>query len=161
MLVMAIYNIGNNHYNGVYGLSQDYTKALELWLKAAKLGYAPANFRIGTAYKFGEEGVEMDEKKAVHYFELAAMSGSVWARYNLGVDEHRRGNVDRALKHHMIAVVGGHTNSLEEIKRFYLNGYATKEDYTKGLRAYQLYLDEIKSEQRDSAAKFKSSWKYY
>ena len=33
-----------------------------------------------------------------------------------------------------------------------MDGDATKEVYTKALRSYQAYLDEIKSDQRDEAA---------
>ena len=38
---------------------------------------------------------------------------------------------------------------IEEIQDLYTKGQATKEDYTKALRARQAYLDEIKSRQRD------------
>ena len=40
------------------------------------------------------------------------------------------------------------------------NGHATKEDYTSALRAYQKYLDDIKSELRDIAAAFSEEFKY-
>ena len=106
-------------------------------------------------------GVERDEKKAVHYWELAAMGGHVDARHNLGALEGRAGNMDRALKHFMIAVSFGNNDSLESIKQMFMRGYATKDDYTKTLRAYQANLVEIKSAQRDEAAKFNESFKYY
>ena len=48
---------------------------------------------------------------ARHYFELAAMDGEVAARYNLGVTEENACNYDRALKHYMIAVRSGLTDS--------------------------------------------------
>ena len=73
------------------------------------------------------EGVEINKKKATHYFELAAMRGDVYARYNLGAVEQNAGNVDRALKHHMIAVGSGHNNSLKKIQELYSYGRATKE----------------------------------
>jgi len=106
---------------------------------------------IGFAYGSGE-GVEVDEKKANHYYELAAMAGDVHARHNLGVGEDIAGNIERALRHWMIAVRGGYAKSLEPIKESYSKGYATKEDYTKALQSYQEYLGEIKSDQRDKAA---------
>ena len=73
-------------------------------------------------------------------------------RYNLGVYEQRAGNMNKALKHYMIAAGGGHNNSLKVIQELYTNGHATKDDYAKALRAYQAYLVEIKSPQRDKAA---------
>ena len=36
--------------------------------------------------------VEVDKKKAKHYYEQAAMIGSVTARYNLGRSEGKAGN---------------------------------------------------------------------
>ena len=66
----------------------------------------------------------------------------------------------RALKHYMIAVEGGLDNALKAIQKLYSNGNATKDDYAKALRAYQAYLVEIKSDQRDKAAKFDGD-RYY
>ena len=51
-------------------------------------------------------------------------------------------------------------NSLKEIREFYVNGYATKDDYTKALRANQKYVDGIKSDQRDEAAAFDDEYRY-
>ena len=60
--------------------------------------------------------------------------------------------MNRALKHYMIAAEGGKPDSLKAIQKLYTNGHATKDYYTKALRAYQAYLVEIKSTQRDKAA---------
>ena len=40
-------------------------------------------------------------------------------------------------------------------------GVATKDDYTQALRAYQAYLGEIKSVQRNEAAAADEEFKYY
>ena len=157
----AIDNLGCFHRDGTCGYPQDYTKALELWHQAAELGYAGAYCNIGYAYEVGGEGVEVDKKKAEHYFELAAMGGDVDARHNLGNNEMKTGNIDRALRHYMIAVRSGQSNSLGMIKHFYSSGHATKDDYTEALQSYQLYLGEIKSDQRDKAAAFDAHNRYY
>jgi len=148
---IAIYNVGNNYREGEYGFTRDYKKALELWHRAAELGDDAAYAGIGYAYETGQ-GVEVDKKKAIHYFELAAMEGNVDGRHNLGCLEEKAGNMNRALKHWMIAVRSGDNKSLNGIKDLYSDGYATKEDYTKALQLYQEYLSEIKSPQRDEAA---------
>jgi TPR repeat protein len=107
-------------------------------------------------------GVERDEKKAVRYWELAAMGGDAKARHNLGVFEVRAGNTDRALKHFMIGAGSGHTDSLEKIKQMFMNGWnATKDDYAKALCVYQENLVEIKSPQRNEAAAAYDEYKYY
>ena len=64
--------------------------------------------------------------------------------------------LSRALKHHMITAGYGDNDSLTMIRQFYVNGHATRDDYAKALRAYQKYVDGIKSNQRDEAATFNS-----
>ena len=157
---MAIYNRGNYYARGIHNFPQDIDKAFELWHLAAELGDAKAYNNIGACYDNGY-GVEVDKKKAFHYYELAVMKGNVAARHNLGIMEENAGNMDRSLKHHMIAVRGGDNDSLMEIQDLYSNGQATKEDYTKALRLYQAYLSEIRSSQRDKAAAADEEYRYY
>ena len=157
---MAIFNMGCYYDKGTNGYPQDYDKSLELFHRAAELGHAGACASIGWAYKYGR-GVEVDDEKALHYYELAAMRGDVPARYNLGNNEARAGNIDRALRHYMIAIRSGNPNSLESIKKLYSKGYAAKGDYTKALQAYQEYFGEIKSPQRDKAAAAREDYRYF
>ena len=89
------------------------------------------------------------------------MKGEVSARHNLGVNEARAGNIERALKHHMIAIESGEVDSLNEIKRLHTLGFAAKEDYMKALKLYQAYLSDIKSDQRDEAAAADEKYRYY
>ena len=75
------------------GMPQDYEKANEeLYLRAGELGCSDAYYNLGLAHENGR-GVEVDKKKAKHFYELAAMNGSVDARYNLGCFEERAGNM--------------------------------------------------------------------
>ena len=156
----GIRNLGCCYSSGSHGLPQDHAKAFELYHQAAELGNKTSYYCIGIAYLNGD-GVERDEKKAKHCFELAAMGGLATARYNLGAFEVRNRNVDRALKHSMFAAGDGLKESLNAIKHMFMHGVATKDDYAKALRAYQAYLVEIKSPQRDEAAAFSDECKYY
>ena len=79
----AIYGLGCCYANGEYGLTQDHAKALELWHRAGELGNVGTYHNIGCVYNDGG-GVERDEKKANHYFELGAVGGDAMARQNLG-----------------------------------------------------------------------------
>ena len=105
--------------------------------------------------------MHQDQKKATHYWELAAIGGHVDSRYTLGVEEENAGNVDRGLKHHTIATGRGQSHSLDNIKSLYLEGRVTKDDYFTALRSYQTFIDEVKSKQRDEAAAFDDDYKYY
>ena len=158
---VAIFNLGFDYKDGSHGMPQNYTKALKHWHRAAELGYSEAYNSIGYAYNNGE-GLEVDEKKANHFYELSAMGGNATARYNLGNDELLLvGNMDKAIKHWMIAARDGYSESLKPIKDLYTNGYATKEAYTQALQSYQTYLGEIKSKQRDEAAAAYEDYRYY
>ena len=134
--------------------------ALELYHQAAKLGNAKSYYNMACAYITGN-GVERDEKKAKHYYELAAMGGDEQARHHLFNLEGCAGNMDRALKHLMISAGLGYSDSLEQIKLLFKNGLVIKDDYAKALQAYQAHLNEIKSPQRDEAAAFHDAHKYY
>jgi len=155
----AMHNQGNYYRDGTDGYAQDYTKALELYHRAAELGYSAAYTSIGVAYNNGE-GVEVDKKKAEHYFELAAVRGDVTARYNLAAINENAGKYNRAIKHYLIAVGAGDNEALKKTHELYSRGFATKEDYTKALRSYQEYLSEIKSRQRDEAVAA-TDYRYY
>ena len=148
---IGILDFGCMYRNGECGLPQNHAKALELWHKAGELGCTRAYLTIGSAYDNGR-GVDVDKKKAIHYYELAAMGGSADARFNLGLMEWKAGNKERALKHFMIAAKDGDSESMMFIKGMYKYGDATKDDYANALQSYQAYLDEVKSDQRDQAA---------
>ena len=152
----AFFIMGNAYLRGLYGLPQNSIKALEFWRKGGKNGYANS----GLAYYNGW-GVERDKKMANHYHELAAMGGDSTARYNLGANEYNAGNYDRALKHFMIAVRAGDTRSVKCIQQLYTDGRVTKDQYANSLRSHQVYINEIKSPQREKAAKFSDRHKYY
>ena len=156
---IGILELGLYYSNGSHGLPPNQAKAFELLHRAAELGNADAYYHVGIAYYNGR-GVERDEKKAIECWELAAVEGCIEARASLGISEGHAGNMDRALKHFMISIKDGDSDSLKKVKQLYQIGYATKDDYAKALRFYRAYLDEIKSEQRDEAAAADGN-KYY
>ena len=160
----SIYGLGICHYHGESDIPQDHAKSLELWHRASELGHAMSSYNIGHEYYYGNgaRGVERDEKKAVHYFELAAMGGHVKARHYLGALEGRAGNHGRAVKHFMIAAGFGYIAALEQIKQMFMYELVTKDDYAKALQLYQANVVEIKSVQRDEAAAYNTDrYKYY
>ena len=71
-------------YNRGMGVEVDHAKAMELYNKAAKQGYAQAQCNLGCMYDNGL-GVEVDYAKAMELFQKAAEQGYVGAQYNLGL----------------------------------------------------------------------------
>ena len=153
----AFYALAGFYAFGTMGLPQDHIKSNELLLKAGELGCAEAYYNLGVNYNNGD-GMDMDKKKAKYYYELAAMGGSVHARYNLSSMEGQAGNEQRAYKHVLIAAKAGDENSLDRVKGGFAAGSVTKDEYEQALRAYHERQLEAKSEARDKAAEDKSRY---
>ena len=146
----AFYMLASCYAQGINGMPQDRAKVNELLLKSGELGCADAYYNLGNANRLGR-GVEVDKTKSKHYFELAAINGSVKARNNLGGMELEAGSIHRAMKHLIISARAGHKCSLDAVKYGYTKGHVTKEEYANTLREYQKSQDEMKSKARDEA----------
>ena len=145
--------LGGWYETGDYGMPQDMTKANEFHRRAGELGCSEGYYNLGNSYCYGR-GVEVDKKKAKHYYELAAMTGGVKARHNLGYMEGDVDNHHRAMKHFVLAANAGFKPSLDWVKKGFMKGYVTKDEYANTLRAYQSRHDEMKSDNRDKAEEF-------
>lgn len=89
------------------------------------------------------------------------MRGNSFSRHNLGLNEAKAGNFDKARKHWLISCGCGQVESLEAIKTIFINGCASEEDYEKALKSLEEYIEDIKSEQRDEAAAYDQQYRYY
>jgi len=145
----AFSQLGGYYDQGLHGMPQNRTKARELWVRSGELGCSQAYYNLGVHYQAGM-GVERDDKKAKHYYELAAMMGSTYGRYNLGCYDKQSGNFDRAFKHFVIAAKAGY-KCLEAIKLGFEAGIVTKDEYANTLRAYQKSSNDMKSDTREVA----------
>ncbi|EJK57146.1 hypothetical protein THAOC_22843, partial [Thalassiosira oceanica] len=150
---VAINHLGEKYVVGQY-LQKDVPRAIALWTKAAELGSVKALYNLGVAYHHGE-GVELDKAKGVEFYENAAMQGHDTSRYNLGCLEGQQGNYNRAVRHFLISAKMGNKNSLETIKKMFMDGLATNEQYAKALKGHQEALEEMKSHARDEAKRLR------
>ncbi|EJK48444.1 hypothetical protein THAOC_32755 [Thalassiosira oceanica] len=146
----AIYNLGTKYCHGELGLQKDMQMAVELWTEASELGSIEAIFNLGNAY-FNGDGVQQDEGKAYELYKKAAMQGHVVGRHGLGNHEARKGKYDRAVRHWRISAKMGDEISVENIKKLFMAGVGTKEQYVEALRGYQNAVEEMKSHDRDEA----------
>ena len=55
------------------------------------------------------------------------------------------------MKHLIISAKSGDDRSLDGVKKGYMSGHVTKEQYANTLREYQNTQDEMKSDSRDKA----------
>ena len=148
----ATRRLGDHHLVGKYGLEKSESRAIELWSEAAELGSTTALFKMGMAYYDEDKGSSQDKAKGIHFFELAAMQGDADSRVKLALAELEDGNEDRAVRHLMISAKMGYKPSLDQIKKMFEVGFATKAQYTEGLKGYQDAVEETKSSLRAEAA---------
>jgi hypothetical protein len=65
--------------------------------------------------------VEKDEEKELYHLETAAIGGHPYARHNLACYESRNGNMERSLKHLIIATNLGCNESMQLLEEKYKN----------------------------------------
>jgi TPR repeat protein len=141
----SIYLLADSYYNGLNGFHQDQTKAMELYARAAELGYSKSHCNLGLLY---HEGGDM--KKAKFHLEAAAMAGHEGARFNLGMDESNSGNMERAVKHWTIAASAGCYQSMHELRESFNESYVSSKSIDSTLIAYNNSCVEMRSEARDA-----------
>ena len=141
------------YLDGEMGFQKNLLKAMELFQKAGELGCANAYGRLGLIYwdSFECQGLEKDNNKAKHYWELGAIGGDIGLRHNLACLEERNGDEIRACKHFLICAKAGYEPSLDPLKIGFQNGVITKDEYSVALRAYQKQSEDRKSAMRDEA----------
>ena len=124
--------------------------AFEYFSKAAELGDAEAHNRLAWLYQKGQ-GVENDEEKSFHHLEEAAIGGHPNARSILGCKEYSNGNVERAVKHFVIAAAQGEDNAIKILMEKFREGEVGKDVLAAALRAQKAAVDATKSPQRVAA----------
>lgn len=80
----ALYEIGTRYAEARGTTAADMKAAAQWYEKAAELGFAPAQYRIGNLYEKGN-GVERDAARAKTWYQLAAAQGNASAMHNLAV----------------------------------------------------------------------------
>ena len=162
---MAKCFLANHYKSGGYGLVKDPRKAVELCEEAAALGglwakeahnilgliYSEGSGVAGGNGDGGDRSVARSFARSVEHYEEAAMLGHVFSRFNCGVwalNEERR---DIALQHFLISAELGHAPALDVIRRLFIAGVATKDDYAGALRGCQAAMEEMSSPARDEA----------
>ena len=131
----------------------DHRAAFEYYTRAAALGNIDAHFDLSLLYMKGH-GVMRNEKKKLYHLEQAAIGGHPLARNNLGVNEFENDNIERAVKHFIIAASLGYAEAINYLMAWYQEGHVEKEDFDAALRAHQAAVDATKSEQREEADKY-------
>ena len=132
---------------------RDFINAFNYLTKAAELGNVEAHYHLSILYNEGK-GVEKDEGKAIYHLEEAAIAGHPVARHNLGGHEWNNNvNMERAVKHLIIAAKQGFDESIKSLMDFFKEGYVSKENLAATLRAHKAAVDATRNSQRDTGEK--------
>ena len=89
--------------------------------------------------------------------ETAAVGGHDMARHNLGCHEGNNGNIERSVKHFIIAANQGYDKSMKALWEEFKCGNITKEALDAALRAHKAAVDATKSPEREKAEAARSS----
>ena len=149
----SIFLLANSYHNGISGFTTDWGKAMELYGRAADLGYGKAHYNLGHMYDKGG-----NLKKAKFHFEAAAMAGNDRAMNNLGTMEAQSGNMERAVKHWMISASAGHYDAMDNLLIAFNKGLGVSKDaLTSTLATYNTACAEMRSEARDAYIRSRSN----
>ena len=142
----SICMLAGYYLQGTRGFQQDYTKAMELYARAADLGCSKGLSYLANIYHKGG-----NLKKAKFHYEAAAMAGDEVARNNIASIEAQSGNMERAVKHWTIAASAGDFGAMNELIIEFKKGRVNRESMYSTLAAYNISCAEMRSEARDAA----------
>lgn len=157
----AAYNIGvkyYNYYSDDKKLYDHLAYAVKWFRRAAKLGSADAQYRLGVAYEWGES-LEVDYAEALKWYQLAAEQMNKGGQYGLGGLYANGRGVDRdyaeAAKWYKLSAVQGKYQAQYELGLLFFEGKGERQSFEKAyfwLALASKELDEA-MEKRDEAAK--------
>ena len=142
----AISVLAGWYYCGVQSCQQNQMKAVELYTRAAELGYGTAHSCLGGIYEGGG-----NTNMAKFHWEAAAIAGQELARFNLGVIVAESGNMERALKHWTISASAGDYKAMHCLVKNFKRGLVSRESIDSTLTAYNKSCTEMRSDARDAA----------
>jgi hypothetical protein len=135
----AMNYIGYMYMHGE-GVSTDYAKAMEWFIKSANLGYSEAMNDIGYMYNNGQ-GVSTDHAKAMEWYTKAANLGSAVAMYNIGYmymyGEGVSTDYAKAMEWYIKSTNLGYSRAMNNIGVMYYNGMGVEKDISKAVEWWQ------------------------
>ncbi|NNC68473.1 MAG: sel1 repeat family protein [Gammaproteobacteria bacterium] len=118
----------------------DYEKAHKIWLTQAEKGNPEAQAWLGSLYANGD-GVDVDDKNALSWYEKAAEQGYSMAQANVGamyfMGQGADKNVDKAIKWLSAAAENGDVNGLFNLAVIYTKGEEVDINLERAAELYQ------------------------
>jgi TPR repeat protein len=153
------YNLGIKYYTGTGGEGRNVERAIGWFRKAAKLGLAGAQYRMGKAHEAGE-GTEKDYAEALKWYLLAAAQKDKDGQNGLG-DLYAAGHgVERddarAFGWYRLAAEQGVAKAQYALGMFYLSGRSVAQNYQESYFWFALAAKESDEamDKRDEVAEY-------
>lgn len=139
--VEAIEKLANAYACGKYGLKEDSITAIEWYTKAAEMGYAEIQYKLGNIYANGE-GIEQDSTKAIEWYTKAADCGNTDGQYILAIYYYEgkwvKQNYAKAVELFQNVAAKWDNSSAQFYLGFcYANGYGVEQDSTLAIEWYR------------------------
>jgi len=119
--------------------NKQYKRAYQIWLPLAEQGDQEAQYNIGLLYMKGN-GVEKNERTALHWFTRAGEQGMADAQYNAGVMFYSGKGVypdhKSAIEWWTLAANQGNPNAQNNLANMYAFAYGTKREPEKALNLW-------------------------
>jgi len=114
----SLYEEGMRFFKGE-GVTRDYAQAHKLFVEAAEMGNAKAQYRLGFMFSLGK-GVKKSDQEAVSWWQKAAKQNDPDAQYYLGYMYEIGGGVKQdvaeAKKWYQKAAANGNVNAAQSLK---------------------------------------------
>ena len=90
-----------------------------------------------------------DEVLMMKYSEEGVRRGHYSCRELLADHANQSGNQEEAIRQYMMAACSGHETMMENVMRYYRQGFLSKDDFATTLRAHKAANDKRRSKPRD------------
>ena len=118
----------------------DYQKAHTIWQQQAELKNAEAQAWLGAMYANGD-GVDVNDKTALHWYEQAAEQDYPMAQANVGamyfMGQGAEKDIDKAIQWLTKAADNGDVNGLFNLAVLYSKGEGVEENHERAAELYQ------------------------
>jgi len=150
---IALTQLGCYYNNGECGLSQNLTKAEELYKKAYDLDYPAAAWNLYCLY---DNHCPDQKEKAREYLQRGGMLGNLECTQVLANRAHDSGNMEEFARLCVKSVrLGGDTQDIDDIWWCYRQNLHSKDVVATTLRANKALKDEVTTKRRDFANRYK------
>ena len=149
---LALNQLGSYYNNGECGLSQNLTKAEELYKQSYDLDFPPAAWNLYCLYHIHYPD---QKEKAREYLQRGEILGNLECTQVLAAQAHNSGDMENFARLCVKSVrLGGDTDDINNLWWCYRQNLLSHDVVATTVRANQALKDEVTTERRDFANRY-------